>query len=101
MQEFEILILDEANEDLEDVFAYIAYELKMPDTALTYYLGLLNKIFSLKTSANLFAPNTREFFTRRYGTEVYTINYKKMVIVYNIDENSVVIRRVMPASLVL
>jgi hypothetical protein len=32
MQEFEILILDEANEDLEDVFAYIAYELKMPDT---------------------------------------------------------------------
>jgi len=45
MQEFEILILDEANEDLEDVFAYIAYELKMPDTALTYYLGLLEKIF--------------------------------------------------------
>jgi plasmid stabilization system protein ParE len=101
MQKFEILILDEANEDLEDIFAYIAYELKVPDIALTYYLGLLDKIFSLKNSASLFAPNTREFLIRRYGAGVYTANYKKMVIVYNIDGDTVVIRRVMPASLVL
>jgi len=43
----------------------------------------------------------QEFLTHRYGAGVYTVNYKKMVIVYNIDGDTVVIRRVMPASLIL
>jgi plasmid stabilization system protein ParE len=101
MQQFEILILEEALADIEEVFDYIAYELKSPDTAIDYRFGLLEKINSLKDNAGIFAPSSREFFTRRYGTEVYTANYKKMVIVYNIDGNTAVIRRVMPASLVL
>ena len=101
MQQFEILILEEALADIEEVFDYIAYELKSPDTAIDYRFGLLEKINSLKDSAGIFAPSSREFLKLRYGQEVYTINYKKMVIVYNIDGNTAVIRRVMAGGLVL
>jgi len=61
----------------------------------------LDKIDSLKINASLFAPSSREFLKLRYGPDVYTINYKKMVIVYNIDGNTAVIRRVMAGGLVL
>jgi len=101
MQQFEILILEEALADIEEVFDYIAYELKSPDTAIDYRFGLLEKINSLKSNANIFAPSSREFLKLRYGPDVYTINYKKMVIVYNIDGNTAVIRRVMAGGLVL
>jgi len=101
MQQFEVLILEEALADIEEVFDYIAYELKSPDTAIDYRFGLLEKINSLKNNANIFAPSSREFLKLRYGQEVYTINYKKMVIVYNIDGNTAVIRRVMAGGLVL
>jgi plasmid stabilization system protein ParE len=101
MQQFEILILEEARADLKEVFDYIAYELKSPDTAIDYLFGLLEKINSLKISAGLFAPSTREFLKHLYGSDVYSINYKKMAIIYNVDGNIAVIRRVMPASLIL
>jgi plasmid stabilization system protein ParE len=101
MQQFEILVLEEALADIDEVFDYIAYELKSLDTAIDYRLGLLEKINSLKINASIFAPSSREFLKLRYGSEVYTINYKKMVIVYNIDGDTVVIRRVMAGGLVL
>jgi len=101
MQEFEILILDEAKADLKEVFDYIAYDLKSMDTAIDYLFGLSEKINSLKTTANLFAPSTREFLKHLYGSEVYTVNYKKMSIVYTIDGNTAVIHRVMPGSMIL
>jgi plasmid stabilization system protein ParE len=93
--------LEEAFADIDEVFDYIAYELKSPDTAIDYYFGLLEKINSLKNDAHIFAPSSREFLQIRYGLEVYTVNYKKMAIVYNIDGDTVVIRRVMAGSLVL
>jgi len=101
MQQFEVLILEEALADIDEVFDYIAYELKSLDTAIDYRFGLLEKINSLKINANLFAPSSREFLKLRYGPDVYSINYKKMVIVYNIDGNTAVIRRVMAGGLVL
>jgi hypothetical protein len=64
-------------------------------------MGLFEKISSLKTCAGLFAPSAREFLKHRFGADVYSINYKKMAIIYNIDGNTAVIRRVMPASLIL
>jgi hypothetical protein len=45
---------------------------------------------SLRNNASMFAPSSREFLKLHYGPEVYTINYKKMVI-----------RRVMAGGLVL
>ena len=101
MQQFEIFILDEAIKNIDDIFDYIAYELKSIDKAIEYRFGLLEKIDSLKYSASIFAPSASDFLKHICGHPVYTINYKEMTIIYKIDANMVIVRRVIPGNMVL
>jgi plasmid stabilization system protein ParE len=101
MPNLTIRYTSEAKEDINILYNYIVEELMLPATADKYINGILVKINILSVAANAFAVNPREFIQINYGPHARTIFYKKMTIIYNIIGNIVLIRRVMPSSLVL
>jgi plasmid stabilization system protein ParE len=101
MPKLTIRYTSEAKEDIVDLYDYIVDELMLPATANKYIDGILARINILSDVANAFSINPREYIQIKYGPSARTILYKKMVIIYNIKNNIVLIRRVMPSSLVL
>ncbi|GHT53744.1 hypothetical protein FACS189451_01360 [Bacteroidia bacterium] len=100
MKKFFIRISPEAEMDIDRIYRYIAFELMSPLTASRYVEGILEKMDSLKTFADMLAPNQRPFLRNRYGNKVRTITYKKMTIVYNIIDDVVFVRCVMAGSII-
>jgi len=98
---FRVVISPEAEDDIEEVFAYIAFYVMHPTTAEQFREGILETIDKLKKYVDIFAMSSNEFIRRRFGVDACTIRYKKMTIVYNIIGDVVYIRRVMPGSLIL
>jgi hypothetical protein len=87
--------------DLIDVYNYIAYELLEPAIALSFINGLLERTHQLSIYGRAIAVSQREYIQRRYGPQARTITYKRMTIVFNVVDERVLIRRVMPGSMVL
>ena len=98
--EYRVIISPGAEDDIDDLFDYIAYEVKNPVAALQYREGILETIDRLATLAGVFAISTNEYLRRRYGADVRTVVYKKMTIVYNIIDDVVCVERVIAGSLV-
>jgi len=100
MFEFQVIISPEAEDDIADVFNYIAFEIKHPLTAARYREGIIETIDQLASYADLIAVSSNEYLRRYYGEGVRTIIYKKMTIVYNIIGDIAYVRRVMASSLI-
>ena len=98
---FKVVISPEAEDDIEDVFAYIAFEIMHPSTAERYREEILETIDRLAILADIFAMSSNEYLRRHYGIDVRTVTCKKMTIIYNIINGVVYIRRVMAGSLIL
>ena len=98
--EFRVIISPEAEDDIEDLYTYIAFEVMQISTAEQYREGILETIDRLAVYADIFAFSTNEHLRRRYGIDVRTVVFKKMTIVYNIIGDVVYIRRVMASSLI-
>ena len=97
---FRVVISPGAEDDIEDVYGYIAFEVMHPLAAERYREGILETIDRLAIHADIFAMSANENLRRRYGAGVRTVVYKKMSIIYNIIGNVVYIRRVMAGSLI-
>ena len=100
MSEFKIVISPEAEDDIEGVYCYIAFEIMYPMTAERYREGILEAIDRLAVHADIFAISSNKYLRRLYGADVRTVYYKKITIVYNVVKNIVLIRRVMASSLI-
>ena len=100
MSNFKVIITFTAVDDITEVFNYIAYEVGHPQTAERYREGIMQSIDKLACYADIFAISQQPFLRRLYGTEVRTIHYKKMTIVYTIVGNTVYVHRVMASSLI-
>jgi plasmid stabilization system protein ParE len=98
--EYKVLISPEAEDDIDDLFVYIAYEVMHPLTALKYRDGIIATIDRLAIHAGIFAVSANEHLRRLYGVDVRTVIYKKMTIVYNIIGDIAYIRRVIPGGLI-
>jgi len=95
-----IVISPEAEADIDRVYAYIAYEVMAPETAVRYYIGIYDTIQKLSKMGYMLAVSQQPLLRQLYGADVRTVVYKKMTIVYNIIDNIVYIRRVMAGSMI-
>ena len=100
MKRYHTHISYEAQRDINAVHYYIAEVLMSPLTATNYSEGIYFTIMNLATTADIYAFTQSEFIQSQYGTESRTVRYKKMVIIYNIVGNKVIIRRVIAGSLI-
>jgi plasmid stabilization system protein ParE len=98
---FRIRYTSQAQTDIRALHHYITFELMSSETADNYIDGLLSKIYSLTSIADMIAVNYRESLQKHYGTNVRTVIFKNMTIIYNIIGDVVLVRRVIASSMVL
>ena len=98
--EYGIVISPEAESDVDGIFAYIAFEVMAPETAVRYYMGLYDAIQHLSVVGGALPVSQQPFLRKRYGPDVRTVHYKKITIIYNIIDEVVYIRRIMASSLI-
>ncbi|MFT3753708.1 MAG: type II toxin-antitoxin system RelE/ParE family toxin [Paludibacter sp.] len=94
---YNIVYSDDSKDDLIDLFNVITFEYKSPDTAKRYLQGLKNTIHSLSKSAESYSIQTRKSL-QQYGPSPRRLNYKRMAIIYNVINDVVYIRRVIPLA---
>lgn len=97
MNSFDILYSLEAVSDIDNLTNIILFHYKAPLTAKSYIQGLADEIKSLTHSANSFKIESSKFF-QQYGPSPRRINYKEMAIIYNLINDVVYIRRVIPSN---
>lgn len=96
-----VKITDSALQDIEDVHDYIAYELFEPILADKYIRSLYDAIQHLSLYGASVAVSERESLLSKYGSTVRNINYKKMAIVYTVENENIIIQRIIAAALIL
>jgi len=101
MRKYLVKITDTALQDIDNVHDYIAYELFEPITADKYIRGIYDAIKHLSFYGANVAVSERNFLLFQYGSTARNINYKKMTIIYTIDNNEIIIQRIMAATLIV
>ena len=101
MRKHVVRITDTALQDIENVHDYIAYELFEPITADKYIRGIYDAIKHLSLYGSNVAVSERDFLLLQYGATVRNINYKKMAVIYTIENEEVIIHRIVAATLIL
>ena len=94
----EVIILPEVRMEINKLYDYIAFDLFSPTVAREYRDGILDKIYSLALTGNMFAVNHRDSLQQEYGVSVRTAKYKKMTIIYTIENNFVIVHSVRPGN---
>jgi plasmid stabilization system protein ParE len=100
MTTYDIIFSRKARSDILHLYDYIAYELAMPDIAGKYFDGINDAIEKLAITGAFYAFSQRESLKIQYGVDVRTVTYKRMTIIYNLVDDTVYIRSVMPSSMV-
>ena len=96
-----VRITETALQDIENVHDYIAYELLEPSTADKYIRGIYDAIKHLWLYGASIAVSERDFLLSKYGSTVRNIRYKKMAIIYTVENREIIIQRIMAAALIL
>ena len=96
-----VRITDVALQDIENVHDYVAYELLEPITADKYIRGIYDAIKHLSFYGASIAVSERDFLLSQYGSTVRNVSYKKMTIIYTIDNKEIVIQRIMASELII
>ena len=97
MVRFVIVFSEDAKNDIQNLSDVIMYQYKAPKTAFDYIQGLLDEIKTLRTNAEIYSIQKSSRFLQ-YGLNVRRLNYKKMVVIYTVVNNSAYIIRVVPSS---
>jgi plasmid stabilization system protein ParE len=97
---YNVIVSPAAEADIDDVYNYITLEAMSPETAIQYYFGIYDTIKRLSVVGAVLPVSQRPSLRKRYGTDVRTVNYKKMTIIYNIAGNVICVQRVMASSLI-
>jgi len=100
MGKYYVRLSPQAFDDIEALYHYIANEIFAPATADKYIEGIYETTKCLSYLAESFAISSNESLRRLYGTDVRTVVYKKMTIIYNIIDDVAYIRRVIAGSLI-
>jgi len=99
MKDYAIRISIQADIDIENLHFYIFENCKSPITAKHYIEGIYYRIKSLSHSAESFPISTQKSILQ-YGYNARRINYKKMAIVYTVHGKTVLVHRVISATLI-
>ena len=95
-KKFKVLISQNAQNDLEHIFFYIAAD--SINNAKKFILEFEEKIYTLDTFPERFAYIPENIY---FGTNYRHINHKKYRAIYKIESNSVYIMRVIHGSKLL
>ena len=88
-------------QDIENIHDYIAYELFEPVTADKYIRNIYDVIKHLSFYGMSIAVSERIFLLSQYGSTVRNISYKKMTIIYTIENEVIIVQRIMASALIL
>ena len=99
MKHYRISLSETAKLEYDNYIDFIRIECAAPLTAARHFKGIDETINSLKTNAEMYLIQTHPSLLR-YGLNVRRINYKKIAIIYTIQDNIVFIHRIMVASLI-
>lgn len=97
MKKYSVILSEEAQNDLRNLSDVISYQYKFPLTALKYLKEIYAEMRKLEYSAISYQIQTRKHL-QQYGPFPRRVNYKKMAIIYNVINDVVYIRRVIPAN---
>ena len=98
-----MLIVDistDADEDIERLFNYIAYEVMNEDAAFAYRTGIVETIAKLSYMGEVIAFSKQPYILKRFGAFARTTTYKKMTIVYEVINGVSYVHRVIPSKLI-
>jgi plasmid stabilization system protein ParE len=96
-----VRISETAFRDIENVHDYIAYELFEPVTADKYLRGIYDAIKHLSFYGAGVAVSEQDSLLSQYGSTVRNINYKKMAVIYTVENKEITIQRIIAASLII
>jgi len=97
MKNYQVVITEQAREDLTELARVIREEYKSPLTAVRYLRNLSKEIKNLKKSAESYSVQRRKYFNQ-FGTNVRRLNYKKMTVVYSVIDDTVYVLSVIPSA---
>ena len=98
---YRIIVLPAAEDDIDNVYDYIAFEKHSLMTAERYVKGIYITIYGLALNGHSYGINYTDSLQRRYGRNVRTAPYKKMSIIYTIMGNFVIVHRVVAGSMII
>ena len=97
MKRYEVIITENAQQDLKDLSNTIIFEYKSPITAIRYLRGIYDEFRWLRSNAESLKIQSSKSFTK-FGFNTRRINYKKMAIIYSVVDNTIYIKRIIPAG---
>ena len=100
-RKYKLRVMPKAIRDIDNVYDYIAFDKCHPMAAERYQAGIYDTIYGLAFTGDMYPINYTDSLQRQYGPEVRTVRYKKMVIIYVIRGNNVVVLRVTAGSLIV
>ena len=96
----QIIYSEQARKDLIDLSNAIKIVYKSSLTSKKYIDGIRAKIRNLNHRPQSYLIQTYPFF-RQYGFKVRVIRYKKMTIVFLVENHIVYIKAVLPSAMVI
>lgn len=94
---YNVILSDNASDDMDDLYNVITYDYKSPLTAFRYVRELRDKIKSLSRYPERNAIRTNKYY-QQYGANVRRVNYKRMAIIYTIHADTVYVHRIVPSA---
>lgn len=98
MKKYTVLISDTVFQDIENLRNRILYGFKSPLTAKRYVKGLIKEIEDLSKHGASVAIYPRKNIQQTYGPGIRRVNYKEVAILYLIEDDYIIVVRVMPAE---
>ena len=99
MKQFKVYISDQAWLDIDNLTDYIRRELKSPLTALRYTNGIIIEMLKLEKYADSISISNYKSVLL-YGNNARSISYKKHTVIYTVQQETVIIHRIIIASLI-
>ena len=99
MKKYVVRISDAAQNDIYEIIDYISEIYKAPLTAEKYLIELFDAIFSLENFAESISVSEKTDILK-FGLNVRTIVFKKLIIVYTVHSNIVLIKAVISGALI-
>ncbi|MDR0834878.1 MAG: type II toxin-antitoxin system RelE/ParE family toxin [Candidatus Symbiothrix sp.] len=96
---YHIELSQQSIDDLEELADTISFTYSSPQTSRRYMKALKEKIRSLANNPEAY-PIRFNLSLWQYGVNIRRVNYKKMAIIYTINDNTILIHRVIASSLI-
>ena len=98
MKKYSVIISKDAGLDIANLMYYIKHEVKAPGTASDYIKRLEAIIQKLSYLADTVGAN--EYVQAMFGDNARHIIFRKMAIIYFVEDDTVYVQRIFPTSLI-